>query len=311
MRVAGTGNHQRTQDQLAEDVDYCVVVDRGIARDGGRRLQREPTGEGRNTPQHRALFLGEQIEAPIERRAKRLLSRQRGAAAIGEQPEAVIDPRMNLLERERANSRSRKLERQRNSVEMNTELRDDWSARRCQGKPRLMPLRPFDEKAHGIRALGRFRVPGRIRKRQRIEQISPLSVYLQWFPAGRDDREPRGVSQQREDQRGADRQQVLAVVENQHQLAPLQKSAQCIDERLTGVLAHAQDLRYLGRNQRRIEQRAEVDEPHAIAIGVDEIGASLQRQTRLADPADTDERQQSTLGEQSLDVRQLALAADG
>src|SRR5439155_27353253 len=122
MRVAGAGNHQRAQDQLPEAVDHREVIDPGIASDLGRRLQREPTCEGRDAPQNRALFLVEQVETPIERRAKRLLSRQRGAAAIGEQPEAVIDPRMNLLERELANSRSLKLERQRNSIEMNAEL---------------------------------------------------------------------------------------------------------------------------------------------------------------------------------------------
>ena len=47
------------------------------------RFQRETTGKNRQAPQHRALRLREQIVAPVERRAKRLLARLRRVRSTG------------------------------------------------------------------------------------------------------------------------------------------------------------------------------------------------------------------------------------
>ena len=79
--------------------DYREFVDPLAGRDRRGRFEREATGEDRQPPEYCALLLCEQIEAPVERRAQRLLARQRSVGSTGEQPEAVIETSTDLLDR--------------------------------------------------------------------------------------------------------------------------------------------------------------------------------------------------------------------
>ena len=63
------------------------------------RVEREAAGEHREAPEHRALALGQQLVAPVDRRLQRLLAGQHRARAAGEQPEAVVEPGRDLLDR--------------------------------------------------------------------------------------------------------------------------------------------------------------------------------------------------------------------
>ena len=56
--------------------------------------------------------------------------------------------------------------------------------------------------------------------------------------------------------------------------------------------------------------RREFDEPDAFGIVVQYVGRDLQRQPRLAQAADAEQRQQPRFAQQSLDFGQLRLAAD-
>ena len=67
---------------------------------------------------------GQQVVAPVDQRAQRLLARQRGAAAAGQQPEAVVQPRGDLLRRKHLDARGRQLDRQRDAVQPVADLRD-------------------------------------------------------------------------------------------------------------------------------------------------------------------------------------------
>ena len=93
--------------------DHAAVHQRSQHVDGRRRpalgtdelldpFEPEPAGEHREAPEQAPLVVVEQVVAPVERRAQRLLARQRGAAAAGEQAEAVVEPRGDLLDRQRA-----------------------------------------------------------------------------------------------------------------------------------------------------------------------------------------------------------------
>jgi hypothetical protein len=53
-----------------------------------------------------------------------LLPGHRGPAPTGQQPEPVVQPRGDLLHRQRPDPGRRKLERQREPVELTTNLRD-------------------------------------------------------------------------------------------------------------------------------------------------------------------------------------------
>jgi hypothetical protein len=78
---------------FAQQVD-CLVG--GDARCG---LERKAAGEDCQPPQHGALLRGQQVVAPVEGCAQRLLSRRRGARSAREQFETVVQARADLLDR--------------------------------------------------------------------------------------------------------------------------------------------------------------------------------------------------------------------
>ena len=103
---------------------------------------------------------------------------------------------------------------------------------------------------------------------------------------------------------------MLAVVQDQHQLLRLEVRAQRLRERPAGFLAHAQHLGGRAGDQRRIDDRREIDEPDAVRIRVHQVGADLHREARLAEAAHAEQRQQPRLTEPLLGLRHFALAAD-
>jgi hypothetical protein len=67
--------------------------------------------------QHRALDVGQQLVAPVERRAQRLMAGQRRAVSAGQELEAVVEMRREALDAERRRACGGKVERVRYSVE--------------------------------------------------------------------------------------------------------------------------------------------------------------------------------------------------
>jgi hypothetical protein len=66
---------QRLLDQPREVVDDIVGLHVLADADGLGSFERECPGEGRQAPQHRPLRFGQQAEAPLDRRAQRLMAR--------------------------------------------------------------------------------------------------------------------------------------------------------------------------------------------------------------------------------------------
>ena len=58
----------------------------------------QPPAKTDSRPSSAALRRGQQVVAPIDQSAQRLLARQGGAAAAGEQAKAVVQPRRDLLD---------------------------------------------------------------------------------------------------------------------------------------------------------------------------------------------------------------------
>ena len=67
-----------------------------IGGDGDRGVQWELAGKYAEPAQHCALFFREQLIAPVERGAERLMARQSGAPASRQKPEAVIQVRRQV-----------------------------------------------------------------------------------------------------------------------------------------------------------------------------------------------------------------------
>jgi hypothetical protein len=103
---------------------------------------------------------------------------------------------------------------------------------------------------------------------------------------------------------------LLAVVDDQHQLAGLQVRGQRLDERAPRLLAHAQDARSLARHQPLVANGLQIDEPHPVRVRVHHRRADLQREARLAEPPHAEQSQQPRPLQHVLDLVALALASD-
>ena len=241
-----------------------------------------------NTPrrfEHRALVRLEQVVAPVERRAQRLLARKRRAAPAGEQLEAVLQADVDLVDRQRVRARRSELERERNAVEVVADGRDRRRGAFRQPEGGLLQADALDEHLRGFGARQRLEIAAGRGQRQRRHRIDLLAGDLELLAAAREDANLRRGQQQRGGERGAGVDQVLAIVEQQQQTPRLEMTAERLREVDTGALAHAQHLRDRARHQRRIGDRAELDEPHAVGIRVVRFGRHLQREARLADAA--------------------------
>ena len=92
--------------------------------------------------------------------------------------------------------------------------------------------------------------------------------------------------------------------------ARLQVRAQRVQRRATRLLGHVEHANGFAGDQRRVAQRRQVQEPHAVRVQVQLFGRHLQRQPRLAQPAHAEQRDQPRLLQRVLDLVQLAFAAD-
>jgi hypothetical protein len=122
----------------------------------------------------------------------------------------------------------------------------------------------------------------------------------------------RAGPQQPIGQPGAGLGEVLAVVQHQQHLAPADVLDQPLGRRGAGPVDQAERRGDRPRHQRPFGQGGQLDPPHAVlevARRAHPLG-HRQRQARLAGPADAGERDQPAGGQQLLDLRHLALAAD-
>ncbi len=141
-------------------------------------------------------------------------------------------------------------------------------------------------------------------------RIDGLAGNVQRLAGGRQHPQLRRRPQQRRRQLGTGRDQVLAVVDDQQHLAVLRVLHQRLDDRAPRLLLHAEHRRDRLRHEPRVRHRRELDEPDAVGVVVDDLGADLQRQSRLADAAGAGQRQQPRRREESADLGELALAPD-
>jgi hypothetical protein len=161
---------------------------------------------------------------------------------------------------------------------------------------------------HGLRPRQRFDARRRRRQRERQHRIHLLARDAQRFAARRDDPDIGRGAKQRIGERRACAHHLLAVVEDQQALPRLQVRAQRVGERLAGLLAHGEHLCRLVRDERRVADRREIEEPDAVGIRIEHVGGDLQREPRLAEAAHPEERQEAAPFEELGRLLELALA---
>ena len=130
-----------------------------------------PAGEHRQAPEQDLLVLGQQLEAPVDRSLQCLLPRRSRAIAGCQQPESVIDPVSDLVDRQCPDARGRQLDRQRNPVQRPAELDHLGAVLPGQCEPGPHCRSPVDEQADGF-VLGSGRELVAVRKRAAGDSVS-------------------------------------------------------------------------------------------------------------------------------------------
>ena len=208
--LAGLGDHERLVDQRAHVLQHVERVDLVVARDRLGRVEGEATGEHRQPIEHRALGVGQQLVGPVDRGLQRLVARHRGAAPAGEHPEPLVEPLEDLGRRDGPGPGRGQLDGERDAVEPAAQL--DHGRRRRRVERELGPRRPrpgdeeLDRVAVGI-------------GRQRRDRHHPFGRDAEAFTARGDHPHVGRAGRDRVHDRRDARDQVLAVVDHQQQVA--------------------------------------------------------------------------------------------
>lgn len=214
--VAPTG---RFQEGLLRERGQQVLRIRhpahGLDR-GERRTPGRPSGEHGHPPREIPLLLVEQLPAPLDDRAQRAVPGRLGAVAARQQPEAVAQAVGELVHGERAQPGRGEFDRQRQPVEG---LADPVNGLHARVEIGIGPYggRPVHEQTR--RGSGR-------EWRHRAQRLTGDTERL---PARGEDAQPGTRAEQHA--RGAGRfvDEMLAVVEHEQHLAPLQRVDQPLD----------------------------------------------------------------------------------
>jgi hypothetical protein len=163
------------------------------------------------------LLVGQQVVAPANGRGQRLLTRDGGAVATREQPEALVEAFGEHIDRHCPRAGRRELQREWDAVEACANTTDCVCVVGGQRKVRQSRSNPRHEQLDrrvSVQLHGSYRglVGRRCKRRYAPAQFASDTQRL---PAGGQDLEVRTSTQQGVCERRAACQQVLAVVEDQ------------------------------------------------------------------------------------------------
>ena len=278
----------------------ATQVDDLPARDGAAgahvlgRLQGEAAGEDAQAAEEHALLAGEQLVAPLDRGAQRLLARARRAAAGGEDVEAVAQARRDLIQRQGRHAGRGQLDGQRHAVQAPADLVD---------------RRPVVVGGAEARVRGCALREQAARLGQRRDAPGHLALAVQRLAARGEDAHAGAGAQQVFRQARTRVDHVLAVVEHDDGLTAGQVRGKGLLRRAPGGDRDAHGQRGRLGHQRAVGQPGELDEPDAVGDRID-AGQRLDRQARLPAAARADQREQADAVEQADDLAALTLAAD-
>ena len=256
-RRAGSADaEQRAVDERAEQVEDLVGVHAVAGAHRLDRVERRAGGEHGEPPGEPPLGLAQEVPAPVDDRAQRPLTARRGAAAPGEQAEAVVQAVGELLERHRPQPGGGELDRQRQAVDPPAHVRDDRRRRLVEREVGRRRRGALGEQQHGRLLL------------QRPDGGERLAADGERLAARRQDPQPRAAGEQAigELRRGHD--DVLAVVEHEQRVARAERVEQPrlrVGRRRPAVrhrrLAEAERAEHRGREALAVAERRELDEP--------------------------------------------------
>ncbi len=224
-----------------------------------------------------------------------------------EEPEPIVEPGHDLLDRHRAQPDRGQFKGQRDSVESPAHRDHGLLIRRGEGESGHHRFGPVHEERHrltsGRGSAGIGYVHGR-------DQQGVLRHDVERLSAGRQDPQPRRRPQQRLGQLRAPIDQVLAGVQDQQEM-PVGQTVREQIQRVTGGLVGQADAGCHGTGQQlRIAQRGQLDQPHPVVEGPAQIGGHTQGQPGLPHPARAAQGDQPRPFESLPDLCQLPLPSD-
>jgi hypothetical protein len=128
--------------------------------------------------------------------------------------------------------------------------------------------------------------------RQRLDGVHVLAPYMKHRAAGDENAQARRMREQVGEER-CRLAHVLGVVEQEQQLARLQRSHQRLGQPLAGGLRDRERSGDCGGNERSVVERREPDEDGAVRERAGKVSRELERESRLAGAAGAAERQQA------------------
>ena len=137
--------------------DEQALGDQAVERvesGGGDRLGRlhgRAAGEHREAREAPLLGVAEQVVAPVDRRAQRLLARGRVAGAGAQRAERGVEALGDLGRRQQSAAGGRQLDRQRQPVDAPADLRDRGGVGVAQVEVGIVGSRALAEQRDGVR----------------------------------------------------------------------------------------------------------------------------------------------------------------
>jgi hypothetical protein len=290
--------HERLVHEVREEVHDRARLH--IAARGHRfgSLERPSAREDGKAPQEHALGKLEQVVAPVDRGAQRLLARQHGGVAAGQHTEAVREAGGDGFDGHRAHARGGELDRERQAVQAPADVRHVMGVLRRHLEIRLHRGGAIDEEAHRLRIV------------QHAHLVDRFARDVQRLAAGSQDAHVLACLQELLGEIRGRLEDVLAVVEDHQHALALRVARQRLDHRAPGILLHAQHRGERVRHALFVGHGRQLHEPHAVGEFEEQARAHLQRQARFPRAAHAHERGQAPGAERFADVGDLLLAAD-
>ena len=308
-------DHQGLVDQFGQQVQQFGRWQRRVCADRLHRGEGEPAGEHRQPAQQDLLRLGEQVVAPFQRAAQRLVPGD-AVGPAAEHGQGIAQPLDDLGRFEHGGPGRGQLQGQRHPVEPSAQVDDALRVVGVERETGPDLRRPLDEEPDRA-AAGRAR-PGRGRCVADGRAAGPMTAPGRctrpgraaapgWWRARAHPGQPASRAATRWAQAASRCSQLSSTISSERSRSwstsawpRLGRRAGIQPERLGHRVGH----------QQRLADRREVDEPHSVGVRRTDLLRGRQRQPGLAAAAGPGEGEQPGPADQPIDVDELTLAAD-
>ncbi len=237
----GVDQDERLVDEAGHQVQHVLGVDPVAGTDVLGGFERPPARERREPPQQLALGFREKVMAPVNGGFERSLPPDPRTVRTGEQSKAIVEPGVDLLDRQHLQSHRRQLDRQRYPVEAPAHVRDHGGVFTRDRERGTSGCRSIDQQSNSLvlEEIVGWR-DARFGHSQRGNSPRLLAGDAECFAARGEKRQPGRSAEQRFGELGDAGDHVFAIVEQQKHAAMAQLIGQRFDDRPARQLTDVQ-----------------------------------------------------------------------